>query len=118
MKPEHLPGGRFWEPTVQDKTSSTMKHNKSPEFIFDQLDSLVSYRPNASVLANEAYLMCAYKKTSEWLKNLPDDEKEKATLREKKSFHEMETPWKPCGNYRLIVSIWFPMHGNNSVVST
>ena len=42
----------------------------------------------------------------------------KYTLREKRSFHEMETPWKPCGNYRLIVSIWFPMHGNHSVVST
>ena len=27
------------------------------------------------------------------------------SLREKRSFHEMETPWKPCGIYRLIVSI-------------
>ena len=96
MIPEHLPGGRFLEPTqaVQDKTSSTMKHKKSPEFIFGQLDSLVSYRPNASVIANEAYLMCAYKKTSEWLKNLPDDEKEKAIEVSRKGEREVRKNFK------------------------
>ena len=63
----------YWE---RNESSSAMKHNKSPEFIFGQLDHLTSFRPNASVLANEAYLMYVYNKTSKWLKSLDDDEKD------------------------------------------
>ena len=77
MVSEHLPGGIFYDPSEQLKqqTSSALKHNKLPEFIFAQLDHLVSYRPNASVLANEAYIMYSFNKTSLWLQNLPADER-------------------------------------------
>lgn len=75
---EHLPEEQFWDPlpNVLEQTLSAMKHNKLSEFIFGQLNNLPSYRPNASVLANEAYLMYAFNKTNEWLKNLSMDERE------------------------------------------
>ena len=52
MIPEHLPGGKFLQPTekLREETSSLKKHNKTPEFVFGQLDHLISYRPNASIL--------------------------------------------------------------------
>lgn len=75
---EHLPEEQFLDPlpNVLEQTSSAMKHNKLPEFIFGQLDNLLSYRPNASVLANEVYLMYAFNKTNECLKNLSLEERE------------------------------------------
>ena len=79
MIPEHLPGGKFWNPSdaLLEETKSAKKHNKLPEFVFGQLDHLISYRPNASLLANEACIMYSFNKTAEWLRNLPEDEKNK-----------------------------------------
>ena len=75
MIPEHLAGGRFWEPSqsLMEDVQSAKKHNKSPEFIFGQY--LMAYRPNASVLANEAYLMYAFNKTGQWLKDMSNEER-------------------------------------------
>jgi len=42
-----------------------MKHNKLPEFVFGQHDQLLRYRPNATLLTNEAYLMYSHNKTRE-----------------------------------------------------
>jgi hypothetical protein len=39
---------------IKKETVSTLKHNKPPEFLFDQLDYIVRCRPNASIFANEA----------------------------------------------------------------
>ncbi|KAK6180549.1 hypothetical protein SNE40_012682 [Patella caerulea] len=77
MVPEHLPGGKFWNPdeSLMEEVSSAKKHNKLPEFVFGQLDHLISYRPNASLLANEAYIMFSFNKTSTWLRELGEDEK-------------------------------------------
>lgn len=47
-----------------------------PEFLFGQLDFLLKYRPNASVLCNEAYLMYSHNKTKEWLNTLDDTTRE------------------------------------------
>lgn len=55
---------------------SALKHNKVPEFFFGQLDFLLKYRPNASALCNEAYLIYSHNKTKEWLDNLDDKTKE------------------------------------------
>ncbi|CAG2254242.1 unnamed protein product [Mytilus edulis] len=55
---------------------SALKHNKVPEFFFGQLDFLLKYRPNASALRNEAYLIYSHNKTKEWLDNLDDKTKE------------------------------------------
>ncbi|WAR11354.1 LOW QUALITY PROTEIN: hypothetical protein MAR_025534, partial [Mya arenaria] len=46
-----------------------------PEFVFGQLDHLTSYRPNASILANEANIMYSFNKTSKWLEEPPEDER-------------------------------------------
>lgn len=96
MIPEHLPEGQFWETSaaVRKQTSSLMKHNKLPEFIFGQLDHLLSFRPNASVLANEAYLMYAFNKTSEWLRKLPPDEREKIIENSRKGGREIRKLFK------------------------
>ncbi|WAR04473.1 hypothetical protein MAR_019842, partial [Mya arenaria] len=65
MIPEHLPGGKFWEPCdeLRETTKSAKKHNTMPELV-----------PNASILANEAYIIYSFNKTSKWLEELPEDE--------------------------------------------
>lgn len=79
MIPEHLPGGKYWDASdnFRQQIRSVAKHNKIPEFIFGQLDHSISFRPNASVLTNEAFLLYPYNKTSEWLSSIPTDEKDK-----------------------------------------
>lgn len=96
MIPEHLPKGQFWDllPDVREQSSSVMKHNKLPEFIFGQLDHLLSSRPNASVLANEAYLMYAFNKTSECLKYLPLEERKRTIENSRKGGREIRKMFK------------------------
>ncbi|XP_033730479.1 uncharacterized protein LOC117319875 [Pecten maximus] len=96
MVSEHLPGGKFWNVSSATRSAaeSALKHNKSPEFIFGQLDHLISYRPNASVLANEAYLLYSYNKTSDWLHNLPDDEKKRVIESSRKEGRELRQKFK------------------------
>ena len=55
MVVDHLPQGIHWSPTEEKSicTTSVMKHNKLPEFVFGQLDQLFKYRPNATVLTSE-----------------------------------------------------------------
>ena len=78
MVADHLPGGTFHNPLDQliADTKSSMKHNKLPEFVFGQLDQLLRYRPNATLLTNESYLLYSHNKTREWLSSLKDDEKQ------------------------------------------
>ncbi|XP_060582463.1 uncharacterized protein LOC132738872 [Ruditapes philippinarum] len=77
MVGDHLPGGKFSNITeeLKIKTASVIPHNKLPEFAFGVLDFQLRYRPNASTLVNEAFLMYSMNKTSEWLKSLSDEEK-------------------------------------------
>lgn len=78
MVSDHLPGGQFHDPSeeVLADTKSVRKHNKLPEFVFGQLDQLLRYRPNATLLTNESYLMYSHNKTREWLATLKHDERE------------------------------------------
>lgn len=54
MAMDHLPGGMFWDPSggLIEESKSTMTHNKLLEFAFGQLDQLLWYRPNSTLLAN------------------------------------------------------------------
>jgi hypothetical protein len=56
---DHLPRGNFFNatPELWEESVSTLKHNKVPEFLFDQLDYLMKYRPNATTLSNEACIV-------------------------------------------------------------
>ncbi|CAC5376848.1 unnamed protein product [Mytilus coruscus] len=71
---DHLPGGKYFsKPTdISAESKSVLKHNKLSEFFFGQLDFLLRYRPNASLLCNEAYLLYSHNKTEEWLQSLDD----------------------------------------------
>lgn len=62
----HLPGGKFYTPkaTIWEESQSTVKHNKFPEFFFGQLDFLLRFKPNATTLCNEAFLIFAHNKTN------------------------------------------------------
>ena len=75
----HLPQGKYHEVTEDFKevTKSALKHNKFPERVFGILDHLISVRPNASTLANEAYIMFALNKTANWLQNKSEEEQDK-----------------------------------------
>ena len=50
-------------------------YNQLPEFVFGILDRLVRIRPNASTLANEAFLLYSYNKTGKWLQDLPEEKR-------------------------------------------
>lgn len=80
MVADHLPEGKFWVPSddLTRETRSAKKHNKLPEFVFGQLDHLMSYRPNATSLVNEAFIMYNHNKSREWLMGLSNEERYKA----------------------------------------
>lgn len=65
MVKDHLPGGAYWNPTAEviEQTKSVMKHNKLPEFVIGQLDQLLRYRPNSTLLTNESFLIYSHNKT-------------------------------------------------------
>jgi E1A/CREB-binding protein len=77
MVMDHLPGGKFWDPSggLIEESKSTMTHNKLPEFVFGQLDQLLRYRPNSTLLANESYLLYSHNKTGKWLDSLSEVER-------------------------------------------
>ena len=79
MVADHLPGRKFFAPSEEliRETRSAMRHNKMPEFIFAQLDQLLRYRPNATLLTNESYLMYSHNKSRKWFAELPSEEKER-----------------------------------------
>ena len=79
MVEDHLPGWKFFKVTeeMKNKTASVVPHNKLPEFAFGVLDFQLRYRPNASTLVNEAFLMFSMNKTQDWLKSLGNEEKKK-----------------------------------------
>ena len=74
---EHLPGGRFAsvDESLAQETESVPRHNKFPERVFSLLDKLTRYRPAASTLCNESYIMFSLNKTGEWLNSLPEEKK-------------------------------------------
>ncbi|KAK3106600.1 hypothetical protein FSP39_023288 [Pinctada imbricata] len=96
MIPEHLPGGKFWDPSEEllDETKSVKSHNKMPEFVFGQLDHLISFRPNASLLANESFIMYSFNKTGKWLESLPEEEKERLLNESLKEGRELRKTFK------------------------
>ena len=77
---KQLPVGKFFEPThdLRDQTKSVIPHNKISKRVFGILNCFLRYRPNASTISNEAFLMSVFNKTSEWLETLPQEEKRKA----------------------------------------
>ena len=100
MVADQLPGGKYFTKTEElvKETSSVISHNKLPEFVFGILDHLVRFRPNATVLTNEAFLMYSYNKTGQWLAEIPEEERSKliesarkATPQFKKMFKERKT---------------------------
>ena len=83
---DHLPGGKFYctSATTWNQSQSTVKHNKLPEFFFGQLDYLLKFKPNATSLCNEAFLIFSHNKTNNWLVELSNGERE-ALLKEAKT---------------------------------
>ena len=69
MVQDQLPGGKYYEATQEliKETQCVIPHNKLPEFAFEMLDRLVSFRPNATTLANEAKIMYNFNQSGEWL---------------------------------------------------
>ncbi|KAL3885169.1 hypothetical protein ACJMK2_025264 [Sinanodonta woodiana] len=90
---EQLPGGSFFQPTdeIREHTQSVIPHNKVPERVFGILDFFLRYRPNATTISNEAFLMFAFNKTSEWLQSLPITEKRKIKRSRKEYYKSKHT---------------------------
>lgn len=87
----HLPDGIYWNPTEEliEQTKYVMKHNKLPEFIFGQLDQLLRYRPNSSLLTNESFLIYSHNKTREWFESLSAEDKHKMIEEARKEGKEL-----------------------------
>lgn len=96
MVADHLLGGKFYAPSdkLVAESKSTMKHNKLPEFIFGQLDQLLRYRPNATLLTNEAYLLYSHNKTRQWLESLSPDEKDRLLTNIRKEGKDVREKFK------------------------
>jgi hypothetical protein len=62
---------------LKAETLSVPRHNKFPERVFALLDALTRFRPVASTLCNEAYIMFSLNKTGEWLSSLTENERDK-----------------------------------------
>jgi hypothetical protein len=79
MVREHIPGGKYHSLGEERRKEmlSAKKHNKLPGFIFGQHDQLMHYRPNATALVNEAFIMYNHNKTREWLHQLEPEQKKK-----------------------------------------
>ena len=77
---DHLCGGAFADvdkkPALASETKSVPRHNKFPERVFALLDALTRFRPVASTLCNEGYIMFSLNKTADWLNSLPPEKKE------------------------------------------
>lgn len=77
---DHLCCGAFADvdkrPTLASETKSVPRHNKFPERVFALLDALTRFRPIASTLCNEGYIMFSLNKTGEWLNSLPAEKRE------------------------------------------
>ena len=76
---EHLIGGEhsIIEGAKEAETLSVPRHNKFPERVFALLDAMTRFRPVASALCNEAYIMFSLNKTREWLSSLTENERDK-----------------------------------------
>ena len=78
---DHLEGG-VWDSPSEDlmiKTRSTPKHNKFSESIFGYLDRFLREKPNASLIAAEAYIAFCHNKTLAWLENKGEQKKAELT---------------------------------------
>ncbi|XP_077869756.1 uncharacterized protein LOC144361819 [Saccoglossus kowalevskii] len=93
---EHLPGGSLITPSSEliDDTQSTLAHNKLSESVFGRFDHMLRYRPNASTLTNEAYIMYSTNKTGEWLEKLPAQKKEKLFAESRKGGRELRKKFR------------------------
>ena len=71
-----LPGGKYASYTLEEesKLKSFQKHNKFSERIFD---NLLTWRPNASILANEAFIIFTSNTTADWLDSKGEEERMK-----------------------------------------
>lgn len=87
----HLPDGIYWNPIEEliEQTKSVMKRNKLPEFIFGQLDQLLRYRPNSSLLTNESFLIYSHNKTRAWFESLGAEDKHKMIEEARKEGKEL-----------------------------
>lgn len=97
--PEHLPGGIYDQPSedLVNKTKSAksvMKRNKLPEFVFGQLDQLIRYRPNATILVNESFIIYSHKKTRNWLETLTKEEREQLVTEPRKEGRDIRQQFK------------------------
>ena len=76
---DHLPGGSFADinKPLEMETKAVPRHNKFPERVFALLDALTRFRPVASTLCNESYIMFSLNKTGDWLNSLTSEKREK-----------------------------------------
>jgi E1A/CREB-binding protein len=78
MLADHLPGGKFNDPSIQiqNETKSVPKHNIACERFFSGLDRLVRKMPTANTIGIEGILLWSLNETSDYLDNIDKKERE------------------------------------------
>ena len=77
---DHLPGGIYHSvagSNIVEETTSVPTTNVNPERDFAVLDRLMSEKPNATHIALESLILFSHNKTSRWLQEKSQDEREK-----------------------------------------
>ena len=66
---DHLPGGKYDEPTLQlqEQTASVPKTLRLVREILPRLDQLLREKPNASTLSLEAMVLFSNNQTASWI---------------------------------------------------
>ncbi|XP_041373812.1 uncharacterized protein LOC121386856 [Gigantopelta aegis] len=92
----HLPGGEHDNPSEEKraKTTSVPKYNKFSEAFFRILHNLTTQRPNASILANEAYIVFSLNRTLQWICDKMLQERNKLVKRARKLSRRLQQRFK------------------------
>ncbi|XP_046550545.1 uncharacterized protein LOC124260311 [Haliotis rubra] len=92
----HLPGGEYDQAAeqIREQTKAVPKHNKFSEAVFGILHNLTTTRPNASVLANEAYIVFSLNRTLDWISGKTQEERKKLVRRARKLSKRMQQRFK------------------------
>ena len=76
---DHLPGGVYnsvADPLMVKETASVPTTNIAPERDFAVLDRLILEKPNASLVALESMILYSHNKSSHWLEQKTDEERQ------------------------------------------
>ena len=93
---DQLPGGKFHQPSqkILSETRNAPRHNMLTERYFAQLGRKLEQKPNISTVAMSGCILFLNNKTSNWLNNLNEDEKNTYMERARKERPQLQVLYR------------------------